>query len=302
MEMTTDRIEASRDMLGEGALWDSTMQVLYWVDAVGKLVRRLDPATGRVTDWTLPSHVGSVALTSSNERLLVALQDGIYLLTLTDGSLKALARPADLPANARFNDGKVDRQGRFVVGTILADPWTRIEGRKAEGKLYRLNLDGTLDVLDDDIRLSNATCFSPDGRQMYFADTPEGEVRVYDYDAATGKAGNRRRFVHTQSLGSMPDGATVDAQGCLWVALPQIAAVAQYDAEGRLLRTVPTPCPLPTCPTFGGPGLDQLYVTSLHDSGNGRLLSQHPESGFVFRISGLGARGLPEVRYGGRLP
>jgi sugar lactone lactonase YvrE len=299
MEITTDRMETSRDMLGEGALWDSASQVLYWVDAMGELVRRLDPATGVVTDWKMPAHVGSVALTSSKERLLVALRDGIYLLSLADGGLEAIARPADLPAGARFNDGKVDRQGRFVVGTILADPWTRVEGQKAAGKLYRLNLDRTLEVLDDDIRLSNATCFSPDGSLLYFADTPDSEVRVYDYDGASGKVSNCRRFVDTKALGSVPDGATIDAHGCLWVALPQIAAVAQYDAEGRLLRTVSTPCPLPTCPTFGGPALDQLYVTSLHDSGNGRLVSNHPDSGFVFRISGLNTRGLPEVPYAG---
>lgn len=299
MEITTERIDASRDMLGEGALWDSASQVLYWVDGMGKLVRRLDPATGVVTDWKMPAHVGSVALTSSKERLLVALRDGIYLLTLADGRLEAIARPADLPADARFNDGKVDRQGRFVVGTILADPWTRVEGQKAAGKLYRLNLDRTLEVLDDDIRLSNATCFSPDGTLLYFADTPDNEVRVYDYDGASGKVSNRRRFVDTRAQGSMPDGATVDANGCLWVALPQIAAVAQYDAGGRWLRSVPTPCPLPTCPTFGGPALDRLYVTSLHDSGNGRLISNHPESGFVFRIDGLNTQGLPEVQYAG---
>lgn len=299
MEMTTERISASRDLLGESALWDSAAQVLYWVDGVGKLVRRLDPSTGSVTDWPMPDHIGSVALTSSTERLLVASRDGIYMLSLTDGGIETIARPADFAPDARFNDGKVDRQGRFVVGTILADPWTRVQGRKAAGKLYRLNADRTMEVLDDDIRLSNATCFSPDGSRMYFADTPDHEVRVYDYDAASGAVSNRRRFVETRTLGSMPDGATVDADGCLWVALPQIAAIAQYNPEGRLLRTVPTPCPLPTCPTFGGPALDQLYVTSLHDSGNGRLVSDHPESGFVFRISGLHARGLAEVPYAG---
>ena len=299
MEITTDRVDASRDLLGEGALWSSASQVLYWVDAMGQLVRRLDPANGVVTNWTMPSHVGSVALTSSPDRLLVALRNGIYLLNLQDGALETVACPADLPAGARFNDGKVDREGRFVVGTILADPWLRIEGRKAAGKLYRLNADRSLEVLDDDIRLSNASCFSPDGRLLYFADTPDSEVRVYDYDRASGKVSNRRRFVDTRAVGSMPDGATVDADGCLWVALPQIAAIAQYDPEGRLLRTVPTPCPLPTCPTFGGAALDELYVTSLHDSGNGRLISTHPESGYVFRIRGLKARGLPEVAYAG---
>lgn len=299
MELQIDKVGASRDMLGEGALWDSRAQRLYWVDAMRKLVRRLDPATGQVTDWTMPSHVGSVALTQSQGRLVVALRDGFYVLDLGSGQVAPMALPPELPADARMNDGKVDRQGRFLVGTILENPWTRTDGQKCGGVLYRLNADRSLERLEDDLRLSNATCFSPAGDRLYFADSPDHEVRVYDYHGARGALGARRRFIDTRPLGSVPDGATVDAEGCLWVALPQIAAVGQFDSGGGLMRTVKTPCPLPTCPTFGGAGLDELYVTSLHDSGNGRLVSEHPDSGFVFRIRGLGARGVPEPAYVG---
>ena len=294
MEVQIDKIEASRDMLGEGALWDSRAQHLFWVDAMRDLVRRLDPASGQVTDWKMPSHVGSVALMHTPDHLVVALRDGFHELDLRTSRLSPIALPPELPHDARFNDGKVDRQGRFLVGTILENPWTRTAGQKCAGALYRLNADRSLERLEDDLRLSNATCFSPAGHKFYFADSPDNEIRVYDYHGPSGCMSARRRFVDTRPLGSIPDGATVDAEGCLWVALPQISAVGQFDPDGALMRTVKTPCPLPTCLTFGGAGLDELYITSLHDSGNGRLLSEHPDSGFVFRISGLGTRGLPE--------
>ena len=299
MNIQIDKVNASRDMLGEGALWDSRAQVLFWVDSMRNLVRRLEPVTGKVTDWKMPSHVGSVALTRSHNRLIAALHDGFYELDLTNGAVVPLVLAPELPPDARLNDGKVDRQGRFLVGTILDNPWTRMAGQKSGGVLYRLNEDHSLERLEDDLRLSNATCFSPTGDRLYFADTPDNEIRVYDYASLGGKLGPRRRFVDTSKVGSMPDGATVDADGCLWVALPQIAAIGQFDASGALMRTVKTPCPLPTCPTFGGAGLDALFVTSLHDSGNGRLVSEHPDSGHVIKISGLGARGLPEVAFAG---
>ncbi len=299
MTIRIDKVAASRDKLGEGALWDSRAQRLFWVDAVRCLVRSIDPATGGVTDWQLPSHVGSLALMQSPDHLVVALQDGFHELDLRSGAVTPIALPPELPADARFNDGKTDRQGRFLAGTILQNPWLRTKGVKCGGALYRLNADRSLECLEDDLRLSNATCFSPAGDKLYFADTPDNAIRVYDYDGATGRLGAHRQLVDTRAVGSMPDGATVDAQGCLWVALPQIAAVGQFDPDGALMRTVKTPCPLPTCPTFGGKDLDELFVTSLQDSGNGRLISEHPDSGFVFRISGLGVQGLPEVPFPG---
>lgn len=299
MGIKIEKIGASRDMLGEGALWDHRAQRLFWVDGMRNLVRRLDPETGEVTDWKMPSHVGSVALMGSPDGLVVALRDGFYLLSLITGQVSAIALPPELPPDVRFNDGKTDRQGRFLVGTILENPWTRTEGHKCAGILYRLNKDRTIEPLEDDLRLSNATCFSPAGNKLYFADSPDYEVRVYDYDGETGAMTGRRRFIDTKPIGSIPDGATVDVDGCLWVALPQIASVGQFDPDGTLMRTVKTPCPLPTCPSFGGAGLDELYVTSLHDSGNGRLVNEHPDSGFVFRISGLGTRGVPETAFAG---
>ncbi len=299
MSVEIQRIDSGRDMVGEGALWDSKRKCLYWVDAMRNLIRRYVPATGKITDWKMPEHVGSLALHDEDNKLIAALRDGFYEVSLITGEASAIARPNDIPEGARLNDGKTDRQGRFLSGVILSNPWLREEGKKCEGKLYRLNPDRNFEVLEDDIRLSNGTCFSPSGDRLYFTDSPDLEIRVYDYDGATGKLSNRRRFADVKPLGSLADGATVDADGCLWVTLPQVSSIAQFSPDGTLLRTVKTPCKMPVCVSFGGDNLDQLYVTSLSDSGNGRLISNDPACGGLYKITGLGVRGLAETPFAG---
>jgi sugar lactone lactonase YvrE len=155
-------------------------------------------------------------------------------------------------------------------------------------------------TLDQGIQLANATCFSPDGRWLYFADSPTHQVRRYPYDPATGACGPAEVLIDTRSLGSPPDGATVDADGCLWVALVLAGKLACYAPDGALVRTIDfAPDAYITCPCFGGPDLDVLYLTSIRDSGN-LLRSQNPEAGAVFVVRGLGVRGLPEVRFDDR--
>lgn len=293
------RIDSGRDMVGEGVLWDSKRKCLYWVDAIRSLIRRYVPATGKVTDWKMPMHVGSLALHEEDNKLIAALRDGFYEVSLITGEATVIARRDDIPEGARLNDGKTDRQGRFLSGAILSNPWVREEGKKCGGKLYRLNLDRSVEVLEDDIRLANGTCFSPSGDRLYFTDSPDLEIRVYDYDGATGAISNRRHFADLKALGSLADGATVDAGGCLWVTLPQIASIVQFSPEGTVLRTIKTPCKMPVCVSFGGDNLDELYISSLSDSGNGRLVSNDPACGGLYKITGLGVKGLPEAVFAG---
>jgi sugar lactone lactonase YvrE len=130
---------------------------------------------------------------------------------------------------------------------------------------------------------------------MYFADSLAGVIRAWDY-GLDGSLANERLFADTRPEGSGPDGATVDATGCLWVALVMAAKLACFSPEGRLLKTVHLPVPYPTCPCFGGPALDTLFVTSISDSGN-LLRSSDPAAGALVEITGLGARGLSEMPY-----
>lgn len=283
---------ATRDLLGESPVWSARDQSLYWVDTRRPCVRRWTPGAGQaVRDWPTPQAVGSIALAAPGQ-LVLALANGFAMLDMGSGHVHAVA-PIQHPKPAmRLNDGRTDREGRFVCGSMV------LHRRDVEGSLYRLNADGRVSVLIDRFAaVSNAICFSPDGRTMYAADSLAGVIRAYDY-ALDGTVSGDRVLVDTRPEGSGPDGAAVDAQGCLWVALVLCGRLACYAPDGRLLRTVALPVPYPTCPSFGGPDLATLYVTSIQDSGN-LLRSNDPAAGALVAIHGLGAHGLPEVPFAG---
>ncbi|MGE0653930.1 MAG: SMP-30/gluconolactonase/LRE family protein [Alphaproteobacteria bacterium] len=280
------------DFLGESPVWDFDNGWLYWVDGFSRLVRRWEPSTGAFRDWPTPSMVGSVALGRGNT-LVVGLVDGIYALDLETGALNPLLRPEPADPLVRFNDGKTDRQGRFLCGSmgIHADP---------RGTLWRIDAAGRHDSLATGIRISNALCFSPDGDTMYFADSLDRTIRAFPYSA--DGVGAPRVLVDTAKWDSGPDGATVDSEGCLWVCLVQVGKIARITPEGKLDRLIDAPIDLPSSVTFGGDGMDTLFVTSIKDSGSGRAISKHPDGGRLFAIEGLGVRGIPEMRFGQSSP
>jgi sugar lactone lactonase YvrE len=290
MPLRVSRISATADLLGESPVWDCARQCLYWVDGVSRRVHGYEPASGASRDWTVPSTIGSVAL-GQGETLIVALVDGIYCLDLVSGAVTPLFQPVPADPRIRFNDGKVDRCGRFLCGSmgIHADPL---------GQLFRIDAAGNSAVLARGIRISNTLCFSPDGGTMYFSDSLDRAIRAYQYGPGDETPGEPRILVDTAPYNSGPDGATVDAAGCLWVALVQVGKIARFTPDGELDRLIDAPTDLPSCVAFGGPDLSTLYVTSIKDSGSGRAISRHADGGFLFAIEGLGVRGIPEARFG----
>jgi len=286
-------VGSTRDLLGESPLWDERQQALYWIDSRQRLVRRLDPASGALRQWMLPQGIGSIALVDGGS-LLVALEDGFHRLDLASGECKLLAAVTHPAAHMRLNDGRTDRAGRFLCGSMAL-------GRREEvGVLYQLRTDGgalTLREIDHGFSTSNTTCFSPDGRWLYFSDSHANQVWRYPYDTATGQVlGPREPFIATQPLGSAPDGATVDADGGLWIAMVLTGELARFDERGRLDLRLPTGLPYVSCPCIGGPALDTLYLTTIRNSGN-LLKTDHPDAGALLAIHGTGVRGLPEVRF-----
>jgi sugar lactone lactonase YvrE len=284
---------AQRDLLGESPLWDAREGALFWVDTRARRVRRWAAgASDEIRQWATPSDVGSIALAQPG-RLLLALADAFAMLDLASGHITPLAEVNHPKPPMRLNDGRTDREGRFVCGSMV------LHRRDPEGRLYRLEIDGRVTPLLDGIAVSNSTCFSPDGRTMYFADSLAGVIRAWDY-GLDGRLSNQRDFADTRPEGSGPDGATVDAEGCLWVALVMAARIARYSPEGLLLQVIDVPAPYPSCPCFGGPELDTLYVTSIRDSGN-VLHSDAPAAGALVELRGVGVSGVPEVPYAGAL-
>lgn len=278
-----------RNTLGESPVWDDRRHCLWWVDSLAGVIHAAAADGTPIATFRQDQPVGSIGLAEGG--LVAALADGFYRI---DGNTGAATPIAALPADAtlRLNDGKADRAGRFLSGQMQvhatgADP--------SEAALWQLDGTGAI-RLTGGLKLTNALCFSPDGTTLYFADSLEGVIRAHDYDGTTGGIGPRRDLVDCEPLGSGPDGATVDAEGNIWVALVLAQAVACIAPDGTLLRSIKLPIPYPACPAFGGPNLDILYVTSISDSGQ-RLKSDHPDAGRIVMITGLGTTGLQEGRY-----
>jgi L-arabinonolactonase len=284
-----DFFGAARSQLGESPLWDPEQRALYWVDTLQRRICRARWPERQCESWVLPKEVGSIALAENG--LLAALRDGFYHVHLAgEATVTPIALPEQGHPGIRFNDGKADRQGRFLAGTMRVGP-----GPGLPGVLYRLDPEGTCTPLERGIALSNALCFSPEGDRLYFADSLRNLIWRYDYDTQSGEVSDRRSFVETHSLGSVPDGATVDVEGYLWVALPQAQRLARFAPDGSLAQMIPVPIPYPSCPAFGDDGLSTLFVTTIADSGH-RLRTDHPDGGRVLAITGLGTQGLPEAR------
>lgn len=280
-----------RALLGEGPLWDVAEQRLYWVDIKRREIHRFDPATGRDEKWPTPEDIGSLAVRAEGG-LVVAIKSGFHFFEPATGKFAAITNPEqDRPEN-RFNDGKPDRQGRFWAGSM------HDAEQKPTGGLYRLGIDLTCKQMVEGIICSNSLCWSPDSRIMYYADSLQNCVWAWDFDPATGEIANRRVFVAIPKEDGDPDGATVDAEGGLWVAQWGGWRVTRYDSAGKVERVVKLPVEKPTCPMFGGPDLDIVYVTSASIQIDPAALRDQPQAGSIFAFQ-PGVRGLPEARFRG---
>jgi L-arabinonolactonase len=287
------RVGDSVDELGEGLLWDAHGQVLYWIDSIGKFIRRLDPQTGIRRDWAVPSEIGAIAL-RENGGMIAALRDGLYSVDLDSGAVEPVNLIDTGRADQRFNDGAVDRQGRFVVGTMHARaPADNIY----HGSLYSIGPDLEETLLEGGIGVANGQSWSPDGRSFYFTDGPKRKIWIYDYGTETGAISNKQMFVDTEPFNSGADGMTIDAEGFLWVAFVNSGKIARFDRSGRTALVIDMPCRMPTNVGFGGPDLDVLYVTSLKQTPN--ITADGPGAGWLYSITGLGVKGLPETRFNG---
>lgn len=277
-------------LLGEGPVWSVREQVLYWVDIRAPALHRLDPATGLDQAWPMPEAIGCLAL-AADGGMLVALASGLARFDPAIGALERVAPiEADIPTS-RLNDGRCDRQGRFWVGSMDRSAPDR------RGALYRYDPDGSLHRMLDAIEVPNSLSFSPDGGTMYFADSPTLCVQAFALDRATGALGDSRLFAACEPPG-VPDGAAIDADGCLWVAHFDGARLTRFSPEGRIDRIIEMPVDRPTACCFGGADLATLFVTSARINLDAPALARTPLAGSVFALR-PGVAGLPEPLFAG---
>lgn len=289
--MQISRMDVPQCSIGEGPVWDCALQALFWIDIVGRKVFRLDYASGHVCQWDVPEIIGSMAVRKDGKAALVALASGVHSLDFATGACTLIASSPDLNDQLQLADGKVDRRGRFIVGS--SD-----RGMKdARGKLYVLDPGAaTLRVIDEDIILANGPCWSRDDTVLYHADSARNLIYAYDYDIETGTASGRREFANTAGLGGIPDGATVDSEDHLWTAICEGGKLVRYYPDGSIERIVDFPQKLPASVMFGGPDLDRLFVPTLSPAFMGR--EADGQDGCTFVIDGLGVTGVAEPRFG----
>ncbi len=290
--------------LGEGPIWDVEEGRLYWVDGTGRRVGkpsiwRYDPRNGAIQNWSLDRDVGAMALTREGNAVL-ALDDGFYFFDFDSGRLDLIGLVDEEQPRTRLNDGKCDRRGRFFAGGMDDKEELKICG------LWRLDPDLAIAKVDGGVICSNGPCWSPDDKTFYFADTFQQEIWAYDYDLENGVPSSRRLFASTKDDLGVADGSTVDAEGYLWNAQLIAGDLIRYAPDGSIDRKISMPVKNITSVTFGGPNLDEIFVTSMarvkhpavHDHFAVEVKPQFG-AGHLFCIRGLGIRGLPEPRFHG---
>ncbi|ALC24894.1 calcium-binding protein [Streptomyces pristinaespiralis] len=271
-------------LLGEGPTWDPAAERLLWVDILRSRVHTYDPANGRRTVMATGQHVGA-AKPRAGGGLVVNLRDGVGLYD-SDAAFRWLHR--DPVAGRRANDAAVAPDGSLWTGTM------RYDEAPGGGTLTRTAPDGTAATVLADVTVSNGTGWSPDGRRMYYIDSPTRRIDVFDLRPGDPLPVNRRPLAVVEDGAGYPDGLTVDADGCVWVALWDGAALRRYTPEGVLDRVVELPVRRPTSCAFGGAGLTDLYVTSARKG----QAAPHPLSGSLLVVPGAG-RGMVQPAFAG---
>lgn len=290
-----DCVVDARAQVGEGAVWDVAEQALYWVDINAGLLFRFDPATCENRAWSIGEPLGCCAPRSTGGMLL-ATRSGFHVFDPATAEKTALIDPEqDMPLN-RFNDGATDPRGRFWAGTM------KMEGEPEPcGSFYRLDALHRCWRWTGGIYTTNGLAFSPDGRTMYLSDSNPLVRTIWacDYDLDDGVPGPRRVFFDARAVAGRPDGGTVDADGCYWMAGVSGWQLVRLTPAGKVDRIVDLPVERPSKPMFGGGGLDTLFVTSIGTGLTTGSEHRQPQAGGLFAITGLGVVGVPQARYAG---
>ncbi|ALV07096.1 SMP-30/gluconolactonase/LRE family protein [Roseateles depolymerans] len=279
----------SRNRLGECALWCERDKVLYWTDIDNARLFRWRLYDGSVTDWPMPEPLASFALCDTPGWLLLGLASGTALFDLSTGRVGPLIPVEAEEPRTRINDGRCDPQGRFVFGMFnphgaAVGGYYRVNGLSREAlRIEQLPLPPAV--------IGNSLCFSPDGGTLYYTDSPQRLIWALDYHA-DGRLGERRVHIRIEGYDVEPDGAAIDTEGGLWSALWGAGAVARFDTQGRETHRLALPASQPTCPVFGGPDLDRLWVTTARKD-----REHEPLAGAVFELDPQGFRGLPPHRF-----
>jgi sugar lactone lactonase YvrE len=264
--------------MGESPVWDPSEQVLYWIDIEGESICRLDPENGKYDYFKVEMPVTALGRRASGGWITVT-KSGLAFWDPSSKSFQFIIDPFEQRPDFRFNDGVVDRQGRFLTGSfnqkVLDAP---------EGSLYRLDKDLSLHQIATGLVLPNGLGLSPDGNTLYVNEMFKNRILRYNYDTTSGTVSAMRIFAEVPEKQGMPDGLTVDSEGYVWIALWGGWKVIRFDPEGNVDREVRLPCEIVTCMGFGGRDMDELFITTAWYSIGGEARKKQPLAGDLFRV------------------
>lgn len=289
MPFVVSRLSSLTADLGEGPQWDEESQSLWMMDCRKGEIYQIDTSGEAHLRYRGNPPCGSYSLLREGG-ILIAEKDDLVTITPT-GERKIVASLPQSHPNLRFNDGACLADGSFVVGSMHL---LRAAGEAPLGGVYRLTCEGDFKTLAPGLGVANGPCISPLDGRFYICDSTAKEIYSYAFDKA-GNLTDRQLFASTEAFHSSPDGCAFDDQGGLWTALVHGGAVLRYAPDGSVSEHIPLPLSHPTAVSFGGPNMDDLFVTSISDSG--RLKAEGPMDGAILRLSGLGYRGFARPRF-----
>jgi len=282
----------AKNELGETPLWCPATQTLWWIDIEQPRLQSFEPRTGAYKAYSFDTtYLGSVALRPGGGFLL-ALNGSLHTFDPASGRLELFADVESPGLNTRLNDGRCDRQGRFWVGSM------DLQMTEPKGSLYRIDGDGTVIRAETGFKLVNSIAISPDQHTLYCSDTRGYVIWAFDLDAASGQLKRKRLFADFTAQRDRPDGASVDAEGFLWVAMFAGARVLRFAPDGRVDRTIPLPVTNPTCVCFGGPDLKTLYISTARKYLTEQQRLDEPLAGALLALD-VDVAGLPEATFAG---
>jgi len=280
-----------RNLHGEGVFWNDRDGRLWWTDIHGKKLWWFKPEGGKSASIAMPDRVCCFAPRRSGG-FIVAFAKSVAFFDPDSGSISEIYRFETDQSDTRLNDGRTDRQGRLIAGGMN-------EGSGSPtSTVIRVDPDGSVTTVISGVSCANSTCFSPDGRRMYFADSPVREIWRYDYDVETGVPSNRRILADLNRDSGVPDGSCVDAEGAVWNAVWEGRRVIRVLPDGTIDQVVEVPTLKPTCCTFGGADLAMLYITTSQLGSTPEQLAAEPSAGSLFSFR-PGVRGVADAPFAG---
>ncbi len=284
-------IVGAQNTLGEGVIWNHMSERLCWTDIKEAKFYSYNLNNANLNIASLPENLCAFGLTRTDDRFICAFSSGFYFYSVKTKEREIIQLIEDEWVGSRMNDGRMDRKGRFWAGSMIEDPIRQPPGGAALYSLSGTNVKKHF----DDVSISNGIAWSPDNKIMYFADSPKHKIYAFDYDIDQGVISNRRDFA-TLPSGAFPDGATIDEEGCLWIALWGAGEVGRFSPQGEILHKINIAARQPTCVSFAGEDLNYLCVTTAKEGLSQETLHSEPHSGDLF-IYETDARGLQETLF-----